>query len=200
MNAVPAYILAGGRSSRFGRDKARAMIGQRPMLSHVASMIETCSSSVTVVADRAHKYEDLGFRTIADLSPHRGPLAGLQTALTDLPNGSIWLLLCPCDAVVIRPEWLRRLLDARGTDRDAIAFRSEHWQPMPALYARTSLTWVTRQLVGGQWSMQRLLSDLRVASLSLPSDWPECWQVNTQADLARYDRRVRRTSTKRRPT
>ncbi|MEZ6193187.1 MAG: NTP transferase domain-containing protein [Phycisphaerales bacterium] len=66
-----------------------------------------------MVADKEDKYADLGLRTIADHNPGLGPLAGLQAALNDLREGQRWLLLCPCDAIVIKPDWVRQLIDAR---------------------------------------------------------------------------------------
>ncbi len=183
VNRIPVYILAGGRSARFGSDKARAVFGGRPLIQHVAHMLGSVASSITVVADRWGKYTDLGLRTISDINPGCGPLAGLQTALQDLPKGWFRLLLCPCDAVEIRPAWLGRLLAVVNTDCDAVAFRADYWQPMPALYVRSSLPTIAEQLQTDDRSMQRLLDRLRAIALPLPEDWPEDWQVNTPDDL-----------------
>ncbi|MCC6681659.1 MAG: molybdenum cofactor guanylyltransferase [Phycisphaeraceae bacterium] len=184
MNRIPAYILAGGRSSRFGSDKARAMIDGRSLLQHAADLLQPVASDITVVADRSGKYDDLGFRTIADATPGLGPLAGLQAALSDLHHDHRWLLLCPCDALVIRPAWLDQLLAACDDQCDAVAFRAVHWQPMPALYAQSCLPLIARQIHTNQRSMQCLLDQLQVNPLPLPDDWPEHWQVNTPSDFA----------------
>ena len=39
MDRVPGYILAGGRSRRFGTDKARAEVGGTPLLRHAAASL-----------------------------------------------------------------------------------------------------------------------------------------------------------------
>jgi len=187
MTRLPVYILAGGRSSRFGSDKARALFQGRPLLSHVAAMLEPVAASITVVADRMGKYDDLGFRTITDRRPDLGPLGGLDTAIADLPAGSDWMLLCSCDALVIRTAWLTRLIGAITDDRDAVAFRGDRWQPMPALYARPVATTVLQQIEGDHRSMQSLLDRLNVASLPMPDDWPERWQANTPAALREFN-------------
>lgn len=185
MHRVPVYILAGGKSSRFGSDKARAELGGEPLIVRVRRVLEAYASSITVVADTADKYADLNLRTIADRNPGLGPLAGLQAALNDLREGQRWLLLCPCDAIVIKPDWVRQLIDARRDDTDAVAFRDGRgrWQPMPALYALSALSEVDKHLTGDQLSMQKLLDGLNTTEMPIPPDWPADWQVNRPADL-----------------
>ncbi len=186
MKRLPVYILAGGRSSRFGSDKARAILKDQPLLGHVANMLQPVASSITIVADRQGKYDDLGFRTIADRQPGLGPLGGLDTALHDLPTGSGWLLLCCCDAMVIRSAWLEQLIAAANDGHDAVAFQATHWQPMPALYAAGARPKVATRLARGHRSMQRLLDQLATMPQPLPPDWPEHWQINTPHDLKRH--------------
>lgn len=183
MNRIPAYILAGGQSSRFGSDKARVPFKGMHLIEHARGLLQPAASSFTVVADRADKYADLGLRTLGDLNPGLGPAAGLQTALNDLSQDDSWLLLCPCDAVVIHPHWLAQLLAARNDDAHAIAFHGDRWQPMPALYARHCLPIVDEQLRLNQLSMQRLLDRLNTTRLPQPSDWPHAWQVNSVDEL-----------------
>ena len=67
MDTLPVYILAGGKSSRLGRDKAMVEIGGEPLLVRVIRSLEPVAASVTVVADRLGKYRNLGIETIADL-------------------------------------------------------------------------------------------------------------------------------------
>ena len=187
MTRVPLYLLAGGQSSRFGSDKARATLEGEPLIRRVSRLAALSTSSVTVVANRAGKYADLGLRTIADRRGGLGPLVGLQTALMDLPNGEDWLLLCSCDAAILEPHWLEQLIATRAERFDAIAFQgSDRWQPMPALYCRTALPQIEHQLQEDRRSMQQLLDRLNTAALPQPRDWPERWQVNTPEDLQRH--------------
>ena len=183
MTRLPIYILAGGRSRRFGSDKARAVLNGQTLLARVAMMLEPVATSITVVADRAGKYEDLGFRTIADRRPGLGPLAGLEAALHDRSTGDGWLLLCCCDALVIQRAWLDQLLSAPRDQHDAVAFHGDYWQPMPALYAATAQPTVSALLSAGDRSMQRLLNQLTCNSQPLPHDWPDVWQANSRHDL-----------------
>lgn len=179
---IPIYILAGGQSSRFGSDKARALVDGVPLLVGVARALGG-PGPVTVVAATDGQYEDLGLRTIADAHPALGPLAGLERALADRAAG--WLLLAACDTLGLRPEWLERLAAARVGGRSAVAFRGEHWEPMPALYHTAILPAVRGRL--GQEEQARSLHSLleeHAAAVALPGGWGALRSINTRADLA----------------
>ena len=83
---IPIYILAGGKSSRFGNphdDKALAEINNTPLILRLAEQLQPIANPLTIVADRADKYQHLGLNTIADHQPGLGPLAGLHRARSE---------------------------------------------------------------------------------------------------------------------
>ena len=108
MTKLPVYILAGGRSSRFGQDKARAIVDGNPLIIQVATSLQQISSRTKVIADSKDKYNDLGLDTIADDIPGKGPISGLHKAINDLQanDGDSWFLLAACDLVQIKSTWI----------------------------------------------------------------------------------------------
>ncbi len=183
MIRLPTYILAGGHSRRFGSDKARALWRERPLIVHVADAASVVASRITAVADRPGKYDDLGLPTLSDRYGGLGPLAGLQAALHDLREGEPWLLLCACDAPGLQPEWLQRLLPQEDDDCDAVAFRDERLEPLPAVYSARCLKEAERRLQGNQRSLRGLLEALRVREVFCPELRMRIWQINTPQDL-----------------
>jgi molybdopterin-guanine dinucleotide biosynthesis protein A len=182
---LPAYILAGGASRRFGSDKARAEIDSVPLILRLARSVEPCVARVVVVAARADEYADLGLNTVGDLIPDCGPLGGLLTALCDLGDAD-WLLLLSCDLTEFRPQWLDALRAARTPDARVVAFQSEPRQPFPALYHQDLIPSVREALDQNRLLMQGLLRSTATATAPLPSDWPQVPQANTREDLDRY--------------
>jgi molybdopterin-guanine dinucleotide biosynthesis protein A len=180
MEEIPIYLLAGGRSSRFGSDKARALVGGVPLIVAVARSLGE-PARISVVAREPGSYGDLGLRTIADAKPDLGPLGGLEAALADRGQG--WLVLAACDTLGLRAEWLDLLFAARGAHR-AAAFRGQHWEPMPALY-HTALEASVRVRLGAEARARSLhaLLDEHAAALPLPAGWSRLRAVNTRADL-----------------
>ena len=189
-DSVPAYILAGGQSSRFGSDKARAVVHDKPLILHVAESIRPVSSSITAVADRRNKYADLGLRTIADSVANMGPLGGLLTALQDAQDD--WLLLVSCDWLGLRTAWMELLVNLPRTDVSVVAFRDRRWQPFPALFRKDVLDRVREQLNhrDRSFSLQNLMDAVRTRGLPCPSDWHKAVQINTPSCLAGIDDEV----------
>jgi len=180
---LPAYILAGGESRRFGSDKARALLFGEPLILQVAQTLARRVRSITVVAERDDEYADLGLRTIGDREPGHGPVGGLARALADL-DGDGWLLLVSCDLVGLEAAWLDALWQARVDGAEVVAFRGERWQPFPALYHRSLLTRARERLARGPRSLWRLIAASEVVELPIPPGWSAVVQVNTPDDLA----------------
>lgn len=184
---MPAYILAGGASRRFGSDKARAHLDGRPLLQRLQDTLEDWGHDVTAVATATDAYADLGIRTIADRRPGLGPLAGLESALIDrrqrLDDG--WLLLLSCDTVHLDQAWLAALESAIDERHHAICIRDDRWQAMPGLYHTRASATVTTLLDDDDRSMRALLD--RVAKpITSPPGWDARMSVNTPDDLARH--------------
>lgn len=192
MEKVPIYILAGGRSSRFGSDKARALIGGRPLIVRIAKALEPVARGVVAVADRASKYADLGVHTIADQGEFAGPLRGLHTALTHKRRQPVtvrdpqdWLLLCSCDLVDVHPDFVHQLMGARHSDSSAVAFRNDDdcWEPLFALYHRSLLEVLDSSSPAELPSLSRLLDLQCATSVHLPPGLHLLRQVNTRDQL-----------------
>ncbi len=188
--AVPAYILAGGASARFGRDKAREIVLGRPLILHAAALVAEGSTSVTVVSGRDGEYDDLGLTTIADDDPGLGPLGGLARALRharDTRAGEAdGVLLAPCDWLGAHPSWLTDLVAARRPGDLAVAYRGRYWEPLPAIYGTGLLGLVRSRLSGRGRSLQGLLDRCDARSLALPADWTRSIRVNRTEDVTAY--------------
>src|SRR5579863_10550524 len=75
------YVLAGGRSTRMGRDKALLPLGDSTLLDHVAHCVRQAAGNVTIIGP-PDRYAGLGYPVAADLVNDSGPLGGVYTALS----------------------------------------------------------------------------------------------------------------------
>jgi len=182
---VPVYILAGGKSSRFGSDKARALITGKPLILRVAENLKPVASSISVIADVAGKYSDLGFETIADDVAGLGPLGGLKTALRHRGDG--WLFLTSCDVVSFNPQWIELLQRGAAPGSGAVAFKTDRWQPLPALYHSSIMSTLDKQISLNTLALWKLLNAAKSNAVPPPPDWFRFRQVNTQQELTDYN-------------
>ncbi len=183
-------VLAGGRSSRMGRDKALVEVAGRPMIQWVSDALQEVSGRALVVgrdlAPSVDAIPDPGTR-------HRGPLAGLAAATAHAPGAT--LIVVAVDQPWVRPATLRAML-AR-TDTLAVVPVDDHGtrQTTCAVYPSTALVDISEELEAGG-SIQSLLDRVAFDPV-VPAEW-QAWgedgrswfSVDTPEDeaegLARY--------------
>ncbi len=175
-----AAITAGGRSSRFGADKALALLHGRTLLSHVAGSLQDCPARLLIAP--AGKYVLDGWKVIPDTRPGEGPLAGLEAALRHTTTG--WLAFTGVDLPALTPDFWATLARARTPDALAVLplDRERRPQPLAGLYRRELLERVTELLDGGERRLKLAVSpenSVLVNGLS-----PALRNVNTPDDLA----------------
>jgi molybdenum cofactor guanylyltransferase len=130
---ISGYVLAGGGSTRFGRDKALAEIGGRAMLLRMHELLGRVAGKVTVIA-APEKYASLGFKCVADRWPGEGPLGGILTALEDAGarnEKSEWNLILSCDMPFLTQDWLRFLANRAAKSNAQVVFPRSASGPEP---------------------------------------------------------------------
>ena len=176
---VPAYILAGGRSSRYGSNKARARVDGRPLIAAVADVVRPVASRIIAVAGEAGEYADTGLVTIADQTRDLGPLGGFQAAFAHAA-GDPWLLVLACDLAGLRTEWITALLQRPRDGLQAVYYTA---QPLVGLYHQSLRPQVDSLLEGPRCSVHALLERANKLSLPEPEGWETLRNVNWPDDL-----------------
>ncbi len=172
-----AFLLAGGVSSRMGREKGLLEIASQPLILRTARLIEPLVCEVTVVGP-PEKYAALGLRAIADrkfenLADNelvRTPLAGIATALT--ATKSPWNLILACDLPYLTAEWLDWLLSrASASGADLVMPRtSGGLEPLAAAYRRECAATIVDAIERGVRKVTDALTELRMEQLP-EDDW-----------------------------
>ena len=123
--------MAGGKSSRMGRDKGLVSLNDKPMVSYTLDLCKEIGYSPVLVANQ-EEYTALGYPVIKDLIPDMGPMGGLHTALDH--TQSTYVLLFSCDMPFIPKGAIQKLVEAaRGQDVIVSEFMGDI-NPLFALY------------------------------------------------------------------
>jgi len=135
---VSALILAGGASTRFGRPKASIELAGRPLISHVAHVLEPLADEIIVsVADPQIEGAIRSFLPnvvfARDDRPGSGPIEGFRQGFR-AARGEV-LLVAPCDAPLLRLQVYQLLLEVLG-DYDAAVPKLNAVDPVRAVYRR----------------------------------------------------------------
>ena len=125
-----AIILAGGRSSRMGTDKAKLRIGDKTLLELMVEKVRRLGISDVVVSGCSECPADT--RYAPDLIPDRGPLSGIHAGLTQIRHKSG--LVLPVDMPLIPEETLRLLIEAHGSLPITVLTLDHRPEPLVAVY------------------------------------------------------------------
>jgi len=130
---VAGYILAGGGSTRFGRDKALVEVGGKPMIARMSRLVRSVTRQMKIVAAPG-KYDEFGAEIVEDRWPGEGPLGGIITALEDAalpPARPEWNLIVSCDMPFLTQEWLVFLGERAAKSKAQVVFAHSASGPEP---------------------------------------------------------------------
>jgi len=134
---VTGVVLAGGRSTRIGQNKAFLLLEGRPLIAHVLDRLAEVCQEVLVVAQEVSAYAGLGVRLVKDVFTGVGVLAGLHAGLQAAQHELI--LAVGCDMPFLQPAVLRAFV-AWADGYDVVALqRQERIETLHAVYRRTCL-------------------------------------------------------------
>ncbi len=165
---IAGLVLAGGRSTRFGREKAVAELGARPLIAWVVEVLTAGCGCVAVNAPEGSQAAGFAREHSLTLVSDRpeapdGPLAGIEAGLAWAREaGAALLATAPCDTPLLPHELVPRLAAAlEPQHRAAVACVDEGLQPLCAVWRTSTLEHVAAATAGGRHPpIRALLADL----------------------------------------
>lgn len=156
-------ILAGGRASRMGADKASVPLEGVPLIERVWDRVRRTSRQVVVVGG-APRLAHRGVALLPDLYPAANAFGGLATALRYLVRTAgegAWLLCVGCDMPFVSPRVVACLARRRG-EFDAVVPRTpQGLEPLCALYRATCLPPAEEEIGRGNLTILDLFGRVR---------------------------------------
>jgi molybdopterin-guanine dinucleotide biosynthesis protein A len=187
---LTGIILAGGRSTRMGRDKALLPMGQQTLIEVVIQRLRPCVERLMVIggAHNAAHLRDLPVEAVVtDVKPGWGPLMGIYTGLmsTETPLN----LLLPCDMPWVEGRLIERLVETCHGEVEVVASRHpvNGMQPFPLVCHARACRMIGALLDRGARSLEALLQErrARLVTIDEPGLWRAFTNVNTLADYAK---------------
>ena len=187
MSERPIYglVLAGGKSSRMGQDKALLMRDGKSQLETLVDLLTPAVDRVFVSTrpDQAEDPERRKFDQIVDRYSDIGPVAGILSAMEEYAHAD-WLVVA-CDLPNVDAATIQFLLDHRPSEAPFTAFRSTHDdlpEPLCAIYRAGSAVIVRQFVDDGIRCPRKILinSDTRLLVQPNPRSLDN---VNTPDDL-----------------
>lgn len=189
---VTGIILAGGRSSRFGNDKAFAFIGRERLIERAVHQLKDFSDLLVVTNERIASLYSLSLlpvRVVFDEQPGMGPMGGIHSGLKAARNE--YSLVVACDMPFLNHSLLEYMVNARH-GYDMVVPRTHGLpEPLHAIYSKNCLPAIKQRLIQGKAMVYGLLDGVRVRFVEqeeverFDPDHISFFNINNSADLER---------------
>src|SRR5438270_4810398 len=160
-----AFVLAGGKSSRMGRDKASLSLNGQTLLQLALSTLREVSDNVRTLGSQ-QVYGNQSAEVIEDIIPECGPLGGIHAALTH--TKAVFNLIIAVDTPFLSANFLRFLV-SKAVDNQAIVTAPEiagYTQPLCAVYSWEFLPIADESLKSGKFKIVPLFPADRTLTIS----------------------------------
>ncbi len=108
MNSITGIILAGGKNSRFGTDKALLKLGNKTIVEIIAGQLKKVFNEILIIANEPDKYFFTGYEIFRDVYLDKGPLAGIHSGL--LHSNTARNFFISCDLPLMKKEMIEYLV------------------------------------------------------------------------------------------
>ncbi len=164
---MTGIVLAGGKSSRMGFNKAFIEFGGRRLIESTVARLARLFPEVLIIANDPDCYAYLDVRVIPDLIPNSGSLGGIYTGLSAAahPKG----FFVACDMPFLNPDLIALLVrEAEGWDVVVPRVEGE-LQPLHAVYAKSCLPFIKEAIDLGMLKIARFFPKVKVKIIDEPA-------------------------------
>jgi molybdenum cofactor guanylyltransferase len=158
VDPVTAFVLAGGKSSRMGEDKAFLQLGSRTLLDHALELARAAGGRAWIVGSSG-RFAAFG-PVVEDVFADRGPLGGIHAALTQTVTDLNLMLAVDLPFLHLR---LLNYLIAEARESAAVVVVpkvGEYLQPLCAVYRRSFRHVAEQSLRAGRNKIDGLFAEV----------------------------------------
>jgi molybdopterin-guanine dinucleotide biosynthesis protein A len=181
---ITGVILAGGKSSRYGSNKALAELHGTPLIERVLGVMGSVFSDLILITNSPMEYAHLKLPMKEDLIKGLGPLGGIYTGLESISDEAGFFVAC--DMPFLSEGLIRHMLTISG-DYDAVVPKID-WkiETLHTLYRKSCLPAIKDLIDSRSYQAKRFFQRIRVRYVG-------------QEEIMRYDPRLRAFANVNRP-
>lgn len=186
---ISAVILAGGRSTRLGQDKAFLKVNGQSLVERIIDRLAQLSEEIIIVTNDVDRYEHLEATVVTDVVPGKAALGGLHSGLQSASNPHS--LVVACDMPFLNLSLLRYMQGFVGSCDVVIPRVGEFAEALHAFYSKSCLPYIEKQLQSGDLQVSHFFPAMRVRYVeqeeieTFDPDHLSFFNINSQEDLER---------------
>jgi molybdopterin-guanine dinucleotide biosynthesis protein A len=192
---MTSIILAGGKSSRLGRSKALQVIEDKSLIQWVVDRLATVSTEIIIATAHGEPIpcsSAVRIKTVADIYPGKGPLAGIYSGL--IASSSPRAIAVGCDTPFLSVSLLEYMTQICSTFDVVIPRIKNELEPLCAVYSKNCLDPIQGLLEQDERQIRKLFSMVNVKYVEedeinrFDPEHLSFFNINTQDDLERARR------------
>jgi len=189
---MTSIILAGGKSSRLGRNKALQVIDGRSLIQWVVDSLSIFSAEIIIVTASGEAipcYSTVEIKTVADIYPEKGPLVGIYSGLRS--SSSSRAVAVGCDTPFLSVSLLRYMTQIHSIYDVVVPRMKNKLEPLCAVYSENCSNPIQRLLEQDELRIDRLFGMVKVKYIGedevnrFDPEHLSFFNINSQADLDR---------------
>ncbi|MFP4617642.1 MAG: molybdenum cofactor guanylyltransferase [Spirochaetaceae bacterium] len=179
MEHIVGGVLAGGGGRRYGADKAFAEWKGRPLVEYALQSVSSFAEQTYILSKEPDKFTRLPWTVIPDITTTPTPISGI---LSIAPFVKEWLLLAACDILLLDPEFIRTLKEAREPGKAVFPRTERGLQPLLAFYPKELLVYWERAYRSGNFKLRSTAERMPHVAVDVPGAAP-FRNINRPEDL-----------------
>ncbi|OGO02997.1 MAG: hypothetical protein A2Y59_05550 [Chloroflexi bacterium RBG_13_52_14] len=188
-----SIVLAGGHSSRLGREKHLEKLAGKSLIELVISHLSSLSTEILLVISRkqarisSQSYTQPEAKTVVDLYPRKGSLGGIYTGL--VYSKTLQNLVVACDMPFLSPALLRYMISLSPGFDVVIPRMGDNIEPLHAIYSKNCARPIEEQLKRDNLKIAGFFDSVKVKYIEkeeierFDPEHLSFFNVNTEADL-----------------
>jgi molybdopterin-guanine dinucleotide biosynthesis protein A len=134
---VTGIILAGGKSTRMGRNKSLLNLNGKTVIERVVDLMKSLFQNVILITNTPEEYEFIRLPKYRDVYEYKGPLAGIHSGLLHSETERNFII--SCDIPLMKAEMIRYIVDYE-TDKPVTVCRADGFiQQLAGKYSKSVL-------------------------------------------------------------
>ncbi|MGI6227238.1 MAG: molybdopterin-guanine dinucleotide biosynthesis protein B [Peptococcales bacterium] len=180
LSKIGLIILAGGKSSRMGEDKAFLALGEHSLIERIINKgREAGIEEIIVVTNAVSKYACLDVKVVQDFYSGMGPLAGIHTGLFHSKFMNNFII--PCDMPFVTRDLIIKLLSAQKDCQVVVPMMDGRYQPLTAIYTKHCIPHIEGLLKADITKVIKLYDLVKTRYVELKEDL-SFFNINTPED------------------
>lgn len=185
-NTLTAVVLAGGKSKRFGSPKSIVRFDGKNLIAIAIDLARQICNRTIIIKDDEKIPLLNGIKSFKDIHPGKGPIGGVQSALTFSETENIAIL--PVDMPLLCVEIYNHLASIKKINTPVVAISTHGMEPLVSIWSKSNLTRINQSIEKNILSLWKCLEDLNAIKLNFGKLYPEIpdscfFNINTREDL-----------------